>query len=189
VQKTSLLVVILVILVSIVASSSLGYLIGSGPFQSFQTTVVALSQTKTVTTTVVNYTVASQPTASTPIEPDPFDPVIYIRGSSLTWYVPIIYVGRGSTSQMYVSYVRPGCNPRNTSFDFLGINSQQPENFSINDQGKISNTTGVTFSLPAVVELVNDSETVLYTFSISPATSGYYSFSLPFACTPEPYCT
>jgi hypothetical protein len=102
-QKSSLVVLILAVLVSIVASGSLGYLIGSGPFDSFQSTVVALNQAKTVTTTVVNYTAVSLPSASTPIEPNPFDATVFVRGSSLTWYVPIIYLGRGSTSQMYVS--------------------------------------------------------------------------------------
>jgi len=135
---------------------------------------------------MVNYTAASLPAASTPIEPNPFGVTVFVRGSSLTWYVPIIYLGRGSTSQMYVNYVCLECDLANASFDFLRINLQQPQSFSIDDQGQISNTTGISFSVPSVAQLGNDSETVLYTLSVPVGSAGFYSFSLPFGWAPEP---
>jgi len=185
--KSTVIVLILVILVSIVASSSFGYLVGSGQSQSFQSAVVALNQTKTVTVTIVNSSSLPTLSGSYPIQPNPFEFSVYFQGRSATWYMPLIFLGKGSTSQMYVNYICAGsCGSGNSSIAAQGITDSLPRSFSISETGKLSPSPDISFSTASIVDLEKNSETVLYTLTISASSSGYYTFSIPFGCIPEP---
>jgi hypothetical protein len=185
--KSTVIVLILVILVSVVASSSLGYLVGSGQSQSFQSAVVALNQTKTVTVTVVNSSSFPTLSGSFPVQPNPYEFSAYFQGRSAMWYIPVVFVGKGSTAEMYVNYNCAGsCGSANSSIAIRGITETLPHGFSISETGKVSPSTDISFGAASIVELEKNSETVLYTLTISPSSSGYYTFSIPFGCFPEP---
>ncbi len=186
-SKASIVVLALVLLVSIVASSSFGYLVGSDQTRSFQSAIVALNQTKTVTATVTTPTSGSLPSGSVPVLPSPFEDSVNIRGSSSTWYVPIIFLGQGSRAQLYVNYHCDGpCSSGNTSISSLGITASLPEGFSISGNGVVTPTSNLSFSSASIVEIENTSETLLYTVSVSYPGVGYYTFSLPYGCLLEP---
>jgi len=187
VSKSILVVLILAIFVSVVASSSLGYLVGSQQSNSFQSAIIALNQTKTVTTTITASALAALPAGSFPIQPNPFEFSEDFEGSISIWYMPLVFLGEGSTSQMYVNYDCDGpCGFGNGSISNLGIVSSVPSSYSISQEGKISPTTSISFTSGSLVESKNTSETIVYTVSISAASGGFYTFAIPYGCNPEP---
>jgi hypothetical protein len=131
-SKFTFIVLILVILVSFVASSSLRYIVGSQQSNSFQSAIVALNQTKTVTTTVTAGTLAALPVGSLPIQPNPFEFSVNFERTSATWYIPLVFLGHGSKAQMFVNYDCEGCCEfGNASISALGVNSFAPPSYSI----------------------------------------------------------
>lgn len=177
----------LVILVSIISSSSIGYIVGTGQSRSFQSAIVALNQTKTVTDTLIQNATESALPDSIPIQANPFEYTEGFEGDTTVWYVPIVFLGRDSTSQMYVNYDCDGpCSSFNSKISSMGITASPPESFAISQNGRIVSTSDIQFSSGSIVEYENTSETVLYTLTISPSSSGYYTFSIPFGCIPEP---
>ncbi len=181
ISKYAWLVIILVILASVVASSSIGYLLGSNYPQNGP---VSLNQTKTVTDTV---TETSGPSPSGPglLAPDPYEYSVAFEGTSELWYVPIVFFAPGTAGELYVNYncgVR--CPENYSSISSMDLTEELPQAFSISENGELAQSAGVNFSVGPVVEVQNTSETILYDVSIS--APGYYTFSLPFGCTPEP---
>ena len=182
--KPTVVVIIFLMIVSIIASVSVGYLVGKGQSQSFQSAVVSPNQTRTVTTTFTNVSPAP---VSMPIEPSPFEYSFVFKGDSVTWYVPIVLIGEGTTSQLYVNYDCDGpCRSPDSSISSLGIAPVVPQSYSISESGNATSTSNVSFTSGSVVKLENTSETILYTVSVSSTGAGYYTFSTPFGCTPGP---
>jgi hypothetical protein len=185
-SKSSLIVLFLVLLVSIVASSSIGYIVGSGPSRSFQSAIIGLNQTRTVTSTVSESSTLAFP-GSIPIEPNPYEFSLNFEGNSALWYVPIVFLGQGSAVETYVNFNCNGpCQSTNASISHMGITSELPKAFLINQNGKLSTTSDITFTSARIVELENTSETILYTIMISSSSAGYYTLTIPFGCSIEP---
>jgi len=172
--------------VAIVASSSAGYILGSGPVRQFQSAVVALNPVTTVTTTVSASSSTVLVVGSVPLEPDPYEYSLIFSSAGTTWYVPIVFLAGGTVGQMYVNYVCSARCPGNNPESILpsNISSDLPEGFSLGQTGKLNPTESLRFQSAAVIYSQNRSETILYTFSL--AGNGYYTFSFPFGCSQEP---
>ena len=132
-----------------------------------------------------NASVPSTPPGAYPVVPNPFQFSVNFEGASETWYIPLVYLGQGTSVQMYVNYY---CSDACGSYSIssLRISSDLPDGYSIASNGKVSKTIDVSFSSASIVNLENLSETVLYVVSIASTSSGFYTFSLPSGCTPEP---
>lgn len=184
-EESTTAALVVVFLICILAGSSLGYIIGSSQGKSFQSTVVALSPTVTETVTATVNSPTSGSPGSVPVTPDPYDYTDTVSGSSVTWYVPVVFLAIRASSQLYVNYncngQCPGLNP--DSIASPGLNSL-PQSFTLESDGRLVTTFGINFSSSVVVYYANSSETITYELTIG--QNGYFTFSLPYGCTPEP---
>jgi hypothetical protein len=189
ISKTTTVVLFLVILVAIVASSSIGYIIGTSGSRSFQSAIIGLGETTTITKTITQNSASnsSSEPGSVPVSPNPYEFSVNFYQSSSTWFIPLVYLGQGTVAQMYVNYdCTITCTGNNQSISSFFLTSVLPESFSIGSNGKLSNTSMITFKSASIIFLQNYSETVLYTLQITPGASGFYTFSEPFGCLPNP---
>lgn len=184
-QKSSVAVLIIAILLAVVASSSAGYLVGSSQSKSVQSAIERLNPTQILTTTIFENSQGSA--GSIPISPNPFQYSESISRSGVIWYVPIEFFGRGESLQMYVNYqCEQNYCPGGNTIGSLAILADGAQSFSINQNGVIREDSNLNFTNETMLYQQNDSETILYDITVSPNALGLYTFSVPFGCTLEP---
>jgi hypothetical protein len=183
-EKSTVSVLIVTFVICLVAGSSFGYVIGSNQSKSFESEVVALNPTITVTLTRTEGSPVASSLGSVPVSPDPFESSENVSGTGTTWYVPIVFLAAGTTTNLYVNYDCSGACPGSNSDSISSMGLTFPMAYALASTGKLVSTTGMNFTSSSVVYNQNTSETVLYKISI--AQEGYYTFSLPNGCFPEP---
>jgi hypothetical protein len=186
-SRSTLLIFAAVVLVAIAASSSVGFLIGNYQTASFQSAIIPLDRNTTVTTTVTPGPLGSNSPGSVPVVPNPYEYSLIFQGTTQTWYVPVVFLGQGTTNQMYVNYDCDGpCPTSDSSISSMSIPSSLPKSTLIFANGETSQTNNLIFSYGSVVNQVGTSETILYDVSVRASGAGYYTFALPYGCTPGP---
>jgi len=130
-------------------------------------------------------------TPSIPAASDPFSFTFLTQGNYSTGYVPILFLGSGISSQVYVRYsCSQDCqmqqNSQNFSIGSLNLGLIRPVILTVEKNGIQTNASGVSFTSATVLEKSVTTETILYSLSGTSNDTGYYSFVFPYSCLLHP---